>query len=118
MTVTDEPGYYEDGSFGIRIESCLVVKEEKTRCVISACTAFSFSFSFSFAFSVSCLSPVPSFSVRTDQHLLRHNFGGGTYLGFENLTFVPIQRKLIDIELLSEKERCVVMPYNCVCSLT
>ncbi|KAJ2881477.1 hypothetical protein H4R27_004057 [Coemansia aciculifera] len=29
MTITNEPGYYEDGSFGIRIENtCLVVKTE------------------------------------------------------------------------------------------
>jgi Xaa-Pro aminopeptidase len=31
MTVTDEPGYYEDGKFGIRIEDVLVVKEASTR---------------------------------------------------------------------------------------
>jgi len=26
MTITDEPGYYEDGAFGIRIENVLFVK--------------------------------------------------------------------------------------------
>ena len=26
MTITDEPGYYEDGAFGIRIENVLYVK--------------------------------------------------------------------------------------------
>lgn len=31
MTVTDEPGYYEDGSFGIRLENVLVVKEADTK---------------------------------------------------------------------------------------
>jgi Xaa-Pro aminopeptidase len=30
MTVTNEPGYYEDGAFGIRIESVLIVKEANT----------------------------------------------------------------------------------------
>ncbi|KAJ3288968.1 hypothetical protein HDU79_004419, partial [Rhizoclosmatium sp. JEL0117] len=30
MTVTNEPGYYEDGKFGIRIENVMVVKEAKT----------------------------------------------------------------------------------------
>lgn len=30
MTVTDEPGYYEDGSFGIRLENVLIVKEAST----------------------------------------------------------------------------------------
>ena len=27
MIVTNEPGYYEDGKYGIRIENILVVKE-------------------------------------------------------------------------------------------
>ena len=27
MTITDEPGYYEDGAFGIRIENVLVVRK-------------------------------------------------------------------------------------------
>ena len=27
MTVTDEPGYYEDGNFGIRLENVLIIKE-------------------------------------------------------------------------------------------
>uniref|UniRef100_A0A2N9EFK7 Xaa-Pro aminopeptidase n=1 Tax=Fagus sylvatica TaxID=28930 RepID=A0A2N9EFK7_FAGSY len=31
MTVTDEPGYYEDGSFGIRLENVLIVKEAGTK---------------------------------------------------------------------------------------
>jgi Xaa-Pro aminopeptidase len=30
MTLTDEPGYYEDGAFGIRIENVLVAKEAAT----------------------------------------------------------------------------------------
>lgn len=30
MTVTNEPGYYHDGSFGIRIESVMAVKEVDT----------------------------------------------------------------------------------------
>ncbi|KAI9089265.1 hypothetical protein K1719_029544 [Acacia pycnantha] len=31
MTVTDEPGYYEDGKFGIRLENVLIVKEAGTK---------------------------------------------------------------------------------------
>ncbi|KAL2241367.1 probable Xaa-Pro aminopeptidase P [Sesamum indicum] len=31
MTVTDEPGYYEDGNFGIRLENVLIVKEGGTK---------------------------------------------------------------------------------------
>ncbi|KAI7889388.1 peptidase M24, structural domain-containing protein [Mucor mucedo] len=30
MTVTDEPGYYEDGKFGIRIENVILVKKAET----------------------------------------------------------------------------------------
>ncbi|XP_074309094.1 aminopeptidase P1 [Silene latifolia] len=30
MAVTDEPGYYEDGNFGIRLENVLIVKEADT----------------------------------------------------------------------------------------
>jgi Xaa-Pro aminopeptidase len=29
--ISNEPGYYEDGSFGIRIENIVMVKEAKTR---------------------------------------------------------------------------------------
>ncbi|XP_061342292.1 aminopeptidase P1 [Gastrolobium bilobum] len=31
MTVTDEPGYYEDQNFGIRLENVLIVKEADTK---------------------------------------------------------------------------------------
>jgi Xaa-Pro aminopeptidase len=31
MTVTDEPGYYEDGNFGIRLENVLICKEANTK---------------------------------------------------------------------------------------
>ncbi|KQJ88315.1 probable Xaa-Pro aminopeptidase P [Brachypodium distachyon] len=31
MTVTDEPGYYEDGNFGIRLENVLIVKGADTK---------------------------------------------------------------------------------------
>ncbi|XP_023537181.1 probable Xaa-Pro aminopeptidase P isoform X1 [Cucurbita pepo subsp. pepo] len=64
MIVSNEPGYYEDHSFGIRIENLLVVRDAKTP---------------------NC-------------------FGGIGYLGFEKLTFVPIQTKMVDISLLSVAE--------------
>ncbi|KAK6922751.1 hypothetical protein RJ641_011055 [Dillenia turbinata] len=31
VTVTDEPGYYEDGNFGIRLENVLIIKEAETK---------------------------------------------------------------------------------------
>ncbi|KAM1802148.1 hypothetical protein ACFX11_033653 [Malus domestica] len=64
MIVSNEPGYYEDHAFGIRIENLLVVKEVDTP----------------------------------------NRFGGNSYLGFEKLTFVPIQAKMIDLSLLSAAE--------------
>ncbi|KAI7745417.1 hypothetical protein M8C21_016570 [Ambrosia artemisiifolia] len=64
MIVSNEPGYYEDHAFGIRIENLLYVKEIDTP----------------------------------------NRFGGITYIGFEKLTFVPIQTKLVDLTLLSESE--------------
>ncbi|GFO35709.1 Xaa-pro aminopeptidase 1 [Plakobranchus ocellatus] len=64
MVVTDEPGYYEDGKFGIRIENCVKVVKAKTK----------------------------------------HNFGGKGYLTFEPITIVPLQRKMIDASMLTEKE--------------
>lgn len=30
MVVSNEPGYYEDGAFGIRIENLLVIREQPT----------------------------------------------------------------------------------------
>ncbi|XP_057778182.1 aminopeptidase P2 [Salvia miltiorrhiza] len=64
MVVSNEPGYYEDHAFGIRIENLLYVKEANTP----------------------------------------NRFGGVDYLGFEKLTFVPIQTKLCDLSLLSTTE--------------
>lgn len=72
MTLTDEPGYYEHGNFGIRIESCLVVKEAATR----------------------------------------HRFGDKQFIAFENLTWVPIQRRMVDKSLLSSEERMWLNEYH------
>ncbi|XP_050221362.1 aminopeptidase P2 [Mercurialis annua] len=64
MIVSNEPGYYEDHAFGIRIENLLHVKEVQTP----------------------------------------NRFGGIEYLGFEKLTFVPIQTKMVELSLLSAAE--------------
>ncbi|KAK3274580.1 hypothetical protein CYMTET_17242 [Cymbomonas tetramitiformis] len=64
MVVSNEPGYYEDGAFGIRIENLLAVHEADTE----------------------------------------NRFGGMDFLRFERLTFVPIQAKMIAMELLTESE--------------
>lgn len=64
MIVSNEPGYYADGKFGIRIENVLSVGVKKTK----------------------------------------HNFAGATYLGFDRLTYVPIDMRMILPELLSSRE--------------
>ncbi|CAL0311227.1 unnamed protein product [Lupinus luteus] len=64
MVVSNEPGYYEDHAFGIRIENLLYVRDVETP----------------------------------------NRFGGIMYLGFEKLTYVPIQIKLVDLSLLSAIE--------------
>ncbi|KAF8936708.1 Xaa-Pro aminopeptidase 2, partial [Dissophora ornata] len=75
MTLTNEPGYYEDGEFGIRIENVLLVRKVDTR----------------------------------------HRFGGKEYYGFEHVTFVPIQTKLIEKSLLSGKEVEWINQYHREC---
>ena len=75
MTVTDEPGYYEDGSFGIRIENVLLVK------------------------------PLT----------LPNNFRDVNFLGFENITMVPIQTSLIKKELLEQVHIEMINEYHREC---
>jgi Xaa-Pro aminopeptidase len=72
MVLSNEPGYYEDGSFGIRIENLVWVSDAKTD----------------------------------------KEFGEKKYLKFNDLTVVPIQRKLILEEMLSEEETKWVNEYH------
>jgi len=64
MILSNEPGYYRQGHYGIRIENLIVV-----------------------------LPPEPIPGGEIDMH------------GFETLTLVPIDRRLIDPALLSPEER-------------
>eukprot|EP00249_Psilotum_nudum_P015510 c25365_g1_i1 orf=143-2239(+) len=77
MAVTDEPGYYEDGNFGVRLENVLIVKEAQTN----------------------------------------FNFANKGYLAFEHITWVPYQKKLIDLSLLSPFERQWIDDYHVNCQL-
>merc|ERR1711871_273195 len=65
MILSNEPGYYAAGKFGIRIENLLMVKKQ--------------------------ISDTPTFNNQQ-------------FLQFEPLTLIPIQQKLIKVELLSVKE--------------
>ena len=64
MILSNEPGFYKQGDYGIRIENLVMVHEAKT---ITG--------------------------------------GDRPMLGFETLTLAPIDRRLIDVGLLSEAER-------------
>ncbi|KAJ7394678.1 Xaa-Pro aminopeptidase 1 [Desmophyllum pertusum] len=64
MILSDEPGYYEDGKFGIRLETAVLVKTANTT----------------------------------------YHFDGLDYLQFEPVTFIPFQRKLIDVSMLSKSQ--------------
>ncbi|XP_072280200.1 xaa-Pro aminopeptidase 1 isoform X2 [Pyxicephalus adspersus] len=75
MILSDEPGYYEDGSFGIRLENLVLVVPAKTK----------------------------------------YNFRDRGSLTFEPITLVPIQSKMINVDLLTQKEVDWVNDYHKTC---
>jgi Xaa-Pro aminopeptidase len=75
MFLSNEPGYYESGQFGIRLENIIrIVKAE-----------------------------------------LKYNFANRGYLGFEDITFVPIQRKMMNMDLLTPDEIDYLNDYHRKC---
>jgi len=70
MILSNEPGYYKAGEFGIRIENLFLVEEREIE------------------------------------------GGEQTMLGFETLTFAPLERKLIDVAMLSLNQREWVDDYH------
>ncbi|WP_407492550.1 aminopeptidase P family protein [Pseudooceanicola sp. MF1-13] len=75
MILSNEPGYYREGAFGIRIENLIVVEPA---------------------------SPLPGGDARD-------------MLAFETLTWVPIDRNLIDTSLLTPEERDWIDSYHATC---
>ena len=71
MILSNEPGYYREGHWGIRIETLQVVTAPE---------------------------PIPG--------------GERPMHGFEQLTFAPLDRKLIDVDLLTQAERAYVDAYH------
>ena len=71
MILSNEPGYYREGHWGIRIETLQVVTAPE---------------------------PIPG--------------GERPMHGFEQLTFAPLDRRLIDVTLLAEAERAYVDAYH------
>lgn len=72
MIVSNEPGYYVDNSFGIRIENLLIVVPRKDL----------------------------------------GEFAGKGFLGFERLTQIPIQTRLLDVKLLTDGELTWLNQYH------
>ncbi len=72
MILSNEPGYYREGSFGIRTENLLVVREAP---------------------------PIEGADARD-------------MLSFQTLTFVPIDRRLIDMDMLSADQLAWINAYH------
>ena len=72
MIVSNEPGFYLPGQYGIRIENLLEVQQKKDL----------------------------------------KEFSGRPFLGFEKLTLIPIQRKMIDLQLLTPDEKIWLNKYH------
>lgn len=72
MILSNEPGYYREGAFGIRIENLIVVQD------------------------------APALAGADDR----------TMLAFETLTWVPLDRRLVDTALLSPQERDWIDAYH------
>ncbi|MEM9205262.1 MAG: aminopeptidase P family protein [Pseudomonadota bacterium] len=71
MILSNEPGYYRDGHYGIRIENLILVEPP---------------------------APIEG--------------GDRDMMGFETLTFAPIDRRLIDVTLLTPSERAWLNDYH------
>ncbi|WP_373635324.1 aminopeptidase P family protein [Yoonia sp. SS1-5] len=72
MILSNEPGYYREGAFGIRIENLIVARKA---------------------------TPIPGDD-------------GRKMLSFETLTYVPFDRRLIDVNLLGNAERDWIDRYH------
>jgi Xaa-Pro aminopeptidase len=75
MILSNEPGNYREGAFGIRIENLIAVESA---------------------------APLPGGDARD-------------MLAFETLTWVPIDRNLIDPDLLTQEERDWIDSYHAIC---
>lgn len=72
MIVSNEPGYYEENNFGVRIENLLIVVKKEAL----------------------------------------GEYRGRSFLGFERLTHIPIQKKLMDVSLLTDAEVAWINEYH------
>lgn len=88
MILSNEPGYYEQDKFGIRIENLMVVKKKETQVNNIIIT---------FIINLSIFFPL-------NLYLLQYNFNNKGYLCFDTITLVPIQTKLLEPSLLTSDE--------------
>lgn len=72
MVISNEPGYYERGQFGIRIENLCIIRKQ----------------------------PTP------------YTFDNLSFLGFETITLVPIQKKLMKTEDMTPAEITWINNYH------
>ncbi|XP_071955548.1 xaa-Pro aminopeptidase ApepP-like [Antedon mediterranea] len=72
MFLSDEPGYYEPNSFGVRLETIVMVVNKRTQ----------------------------------------HQFSNWTFMGFEPITLVPFEPKLINYNMLSIEQIEWLNEYN------
>lgn len=77
MVVSNEPGYYEDGNFGIRIENLL---------------------------EITYVTDEDNEAHDKSEELPEKPAGKKTFMKFNKLTMIPIQKNLIDLELMTSKE--------------
>ncbi|KAF8149398.1 peptidase M24, structural domain-containing protein [Crassisporium funariophilum] len=73
--ITNEPGFYNEGKWGMRIESALACRKVKTR----------------------------------------GEFNGDIWLGFERLTCVPIQTRMVKESMLTKEEKAWLKEHNQRC---
>lgn len=86
-----EPGYYEDGVFGIRIESPF--------------------FPHRLINLLFLLTPIIDI-IMAKEVKTTHKFGEKPWLGFEHVTMTPLCQKLINPSLLSDAEKKWVNDYH------
>ena len=99
MVVSNEPGYYEAGAYGIRIGVSFA------RCPVNHCALVSLT-----AFLFSSRRPENLLVVVEKKTL--GEFGGRAFYGFERLTHIPIQKRLMDLNLLTDVEVAWVDGYH------
>lgn len=91
-----QPGYYEDGKFGIRVENVLIVKE--VRVPARARAAAPILIARASVVRV-CCAPVVRACVRQASTPFR--FNDRRYFCFENVTMAPVQRRMLLPSLLT-----------------